>query len=159
MIGMNCRAAMDKVYESLGDGPLPFLDRLELALHLLFCPRCAGEYRKLEAAWDAMRTGFFPPSPDFEEPVMFRILDEEPEPEIFDAPAGFSFRGWVITGVIVLFSLVTACFGMDFMRVARDQGSSFLLPLGLTIALVLTGYGALFIGSHLKELSARFGLH
>ena len=36
---------------------------------------------------------------------------------------------------------------------------SFLLPVGITIGVVLTTYGALFIGSHLKELSERFGLY
>jgi hypothetical protein len=35
---------------------------------------------------------------------------------------------------------------------------SYLLPVGITIGIVLTSYGALFIGSHLKELSERFGL-
>jgi hypothetical protein len=48
---------------------------------------------------------------------------------------------------------------MDFIKVADTQGSSFLLPVGITIGAVLTGYGALFIGSHLKELSSRFRIH
>jgi hypothetical protein len=30
--------------------------------------------------------------------------------------------------------------------------------VGITIGIVLTCYGALFIGSHLKELMERFGL-
>jgi hypothetical protein len=47
---------------------------------------------------------------------------------------------------------------MDFEKVAHRQGSSFLIPVGITIGVVVTGYGALFIASHLKELSERFGL-
>jgi hypothetical protein len=35
---------------------------------------------------------------------------------------------------------------------------SFLLPVGITFGIVLTSYGALFIGSHLEEFSERFGL-
>jgi hypothetical protein len=35
---------------------------------------------------------------------------------------------------------------------------SFLLPVGITVGIVLTSYGALFIGGHLKELSERFRL-
>jgi hypothetical protein len=65
----------------------------------------------------------------------------------------------VITGLVVLVSLVTAFLGFDFERIAASQGSSFLLPLGLTIGVVISGYGAVFIGSHLKELSSRFRLH
>jgi hypothetical protein len=33
-----------------------------------------------------------------------------------------------------------------------------MIPIGITIGIMLTGYGALFIGSHLKEFSERFGL-
>jgi hypothetical protein len=77
--------------------------------------------------------------------------EEELSPEV-------PFGGWVITGLVVLFSLATSFMGMDFISVATAQGSSFLLPLGITIGLVVTGYGALFIGSHLKELSDRFRL-
>jgi hypothetical protein len=48
---------------------------------------------------------------------------------------------------------------MDFINIADTQGSSFLLPVGITIGAVVTGYGAFFIGSHLKELSSRFRIH
>jgi hypothetical protein len=47
---------------------------------------------------------------------------------------------------------------MDFIHIAQEQGLSFLLPLGITVGVVLTCYGALFIGSHLKELSKHFNL-
>jgi hypothetical protein len=47
---------------------------------------------------------------------------------------------------------------MNFVAIANSEGSSFLLPVGITIGIVLTCYGALFIGSHLKELSSRFRL-
>ncbi|GHV70710.1 hypothetical protein AGMMS49928_19520 [Spirochaetia bacterium] len=155
---MNCSALMDKVYESLGEEPLSNWDQVRLTVHLFFCPRCTEEYKNLKAAQNTMQTGFFPPSPDFEDALMARILDEEPELEISDAPAGFSFRSWVVIGLIVLVTLSTAFFGSDFTKIADAQGSSFLLPVGLTIGAVLTGYGAFFIASHLKELSSRFGL-
>jgi hypothetical protein len=47
---------------------------------------------------------------------------------------------------------------MDFGTVADHWGSSFLLPIGITVGAVVSAYGALFIGSHLKELSHRFNL-
>jgi hypothetical protein len=47
---------------------------------------------------------------------------------------------------------------MDFLTVAVREGSSYLGPLGITIGAALTCYGAVFIGSHVKELSERFGL-
>lgn len=158
---MTCRTMMDKLYEALGETSLPLLFRLQLGVHLLFCPRCAGEIKKLKTVQELLQTGFFPDSPHFAESVMERIYAEESistDPD-WDTLTGVSFRSWVITGFIVLLSLSTAFFGMDFVKVAATEGSAFLLPLGLTVGGVLTGYGALFIGSHLKELSAWFGLH
>jgi hypothetical protein len=109
-----------------------------------------------------MKTDFLPPSPGFEEQLMQRIYEEISEEEKIDASAlptaGFSFRGWVIIGFFVLLSLSSSFFCFFFVEIAKSEGSSFLLPVGLTIGMVLTCYGALFIGSHLKELSNRFRL-
>jgi hypothetical protein len=152
---------MDKIFDSLGEEPLSLPARLKIGIHLFICPRCARELKNLEDAREILKTGFFLPPPNLEESIMSRIYREYPETEEkrYEIPAGVSFRGWVITGLVVLFSLGTSFFGMDFEKVAASQGSSFLIPVGLTIGVVLTGYGALFIGSHLKELSERFRLH
>jgi hypothetical protein len=153
---------MDKIFDSLGgEEPLSPLFRLKMGIHLLICPRCAEELKNLEDAQEILKTDFFLPPPNLEESIMSRIYQEYPETEEkhYEIPAGVSFRGWVITGLVVLVSLGTSFFGMDFEKVAASQGSSFLIPVGLTIGVVLTGYGALFIGSHLKELSERFRLH
>jgi hypothetical protein len=171
---MTCHEVMDKIYEYAGE-PVPPLLHIRMALHLFFCPRCARELERFEEARDILRTGFFPPAPDFEETVMKRLRNEVfPEaaageeeylsPEEAGPPAGvpdtgISFRGWVITGLVALFSLSTSFFGFNFSRLAASEGMSFLLPVGITIGVVLTCYGALFIGSHVKELSERFGLH
>ncbi|MDR2101910.1 MAG: peptidoglycan-binding protein, partial [Treponema sp.] len=152
---MKCRMVMDKIFDSLGEGPLPLWFQLKVGIHLFFCPRCAGELKKLEEARKILQTEFFPPSPDLEDIILSRIGEEVPDGEekSYETPAGFSFRIWVITGLVVLFSLATSFFGMDFEEIAASEGSSFLLPVGITIGIVLTGYGSLFIGSHLKELS------
>jgi hypothetical protein len=169
---MTCHEIMDKIYEYAGE-PLPPLLHIRIALHLFFCPGCARELERFEAARHILRTGFFPPSPDFEETVMERLRND---PGISGAegeylpgeeagqPAGVpdtgvSFRGWVITGLVALFSLPASFFGFNFSRLAASEGMSVLLPVGITVGVVLTCYGALFIGSHVKELSERFGLH
>ncbi|MDR2553629.1 MAG: peptidoglycan-binding protein [Treponema sp.] len=157
---MNCKNAADRIYE-IDDPALKepgILRRFSLALHILFCSRCAVRLEHYEEARFLLGTSFFPPSPDFESALMSRICSEEEAGQIFDTPGGFSTKGWVIVGLIVLLSLSSLFFGKDFASVALDQGSSFLLPLGITIGIFLTGYGALFIGSHLKELSERFKL-
>ena len=163
---MDCRAVMDNLClsDNLSDKAdfLPLFTRLRIEIHLLFCPNCARELKNLRQLEAVMKTDFFPPCPDFEEPVMERLLEEIGE-EIGvegknDAPAGFSLRGWVLIGFFMLLSLSSSFFGISFGEIANKEGLSFLLPVGITIGIVLTCYGALFIASHLKELSSRFGL-
>jgi anti-sigma factor RsiW len=158
---MNCQAVLDKIIESQGDDSLSRGAQIKMAVHLFFCPRCAAELKKFEAARNVLKTDFFAPPPNLEDAILERIYEDawETAEERYETPAGVSLRGWVITGLIVLFSLVSSFFGMDFEEVAASGGSSFLLPVGLTVGVVVTGYGALFIGSHLKELTARFRLH
>jgi hypothetical protein len=172
---MNCQEVMDKVYEFEGNASLPegacsVFTQLRIQLHLFHCSHCAGEIERLKSARYLMKESFFPPSPgELEERIMRSIGLEEPEsyPEIAfrengafgENDAGVSFRSWVVTGLIILISLSTSFLGMDFIKVASHWGSSFLLPIGLTIGAVVSAYGALFIGSHLKELSDRFNLH
>jgi len=159
---MNCSKILDMVYDSgyERENSMPLLSQVQIWLHTLICPNCAQEIERFEVARDIMREGFFPASPSFENTIMAKIADEEETEaeEIYANPGGLSTRGWVIAGLAILVSMATAFFGFDFQRVADESGMSFLLPVGITIGCVLTIYGALFIGSHLKELSERFGL-
>ena len=154
---MDCTTVMDTAYE--GEKDLDILTQVRMELHLLFCMECAGKLRKLRYLEEIMKNDFLPPSPDFGDLLMERLYEETELEEKADAPAGFSFRGWVIIGFFVLISLSSSFFGINFTEIARTEGLSFLLPVGLTVGMVVTCYGALFIGSHLKELSSRFRLH
>ena len=155
---MDCRTVMDTAYEFEKDNFFPLLTQIRMDLHLLFCPACAEELKNLRQVQEIMKTDFLPPAPDFGNVLMERLYKETALQEAADAPAGFSFRGWVLIGFFMLLSLPSAFFGMNFVQIANAEGQSFLLPVGLTIGVLLTCYGAFFIGSHLKELSSRFGL-
>jgi len=156
---MKCNNALDIIYQS--EDFLSLRKRFSLAIHILFCGKCSAAYKNLEETQMLLRTGFFPPSPDFSNSIMDIIykeaLTEEVEQTVFES-GGFSTRGWVIAGIIMLVSFATVFLGQDFNRVATDQGLSFLLPLGIITGLAISAYGALFIGSHLKELSQWFKL-
>jgi hypothetical protein len=145
---------MEKIMEFDGDR-VPLTIRFRIALHLLACGRCSREITRYEGARDLLKKDFFPPSPALEGMIMEKIYREAP---LAETAGEISLRGWVITGIIVVFSLSSAFLGMNFGNIAAREGSSFLLPLGLTIGTIVSAYGALFIGSHLKELSERFRL-
>jgi hypothetical protein len=156
---------LDKFYDyalrSSADNAFSLINRLEIALYIVFSSRYTAKYIRLEAARDILRSDFFPPLPDagIEDSIMDLISMETVE-ELPDTrnSCEVSFRGWVITGLIVLVSLATSLFGTDFVRTIPDFALAFLLPVGITIGIIVTVYGALFIGSHLEELSDRFGI-
>jgi hypothetical protein len=155
---------LDKIYDFDSGKSLSLWGRLQIAFHVICCPQCAEKAARLEAARTLMRTGFLPPPPGLADSIMNSVYAEDREPvpdmpfEEEEISPEVSFGSWVFTGFIVVLSLSTAFMGMDFIKVASAQGSSFLLPVGITIGVVVTCYGALFIGSHLKELSDRFRL-
>jgi len=160
---MSCERILDKVYEqddmSLRD--MPFFDRIYVSLHLFVCPDCAEKVRRFELSAEILRDDFLPPSPELENAVMAAIAEDAEAPEADEAAAfagGFSFRGWVVAGLGLLVSLTTIFLGMSFNNVAYAAGGSLMIPIGITVGIVLTCYGALFIASHLKRLSQRFGL-
>jgi len=141
---------------------MPLLTRIQIGLHLLVCPDCAQEVERFEVCRDILHNDFFPSTPvTLEDTIMAMTADEAaktPAAEEMELPGGFSTRGWVIAGLVMLVSLATAFFGLDFNKVAVAAGMSFMIPVGITIGMALTCYGALFIGSHLKEFTERFGL-
>jgi len=160
---MNCSRILDLFYEYSGndrEDSMPLLTQIQIWLHTLICPNCAQEIERYEVAREIMREDFFPLSPNLEDSIMARAAAEQEqlEEEIYAVPGGLSTRGWIIAGLVIFISLATSFFGLDFQKIAGESGVSFLLPVGITIGIVLTSYGALFIGSHLKELSERFGL-
>jgi hypothetical protein len=153
---MNCSKILDIVYEQ--ENP-SLLTRIRIGLHLLVCPDCAQEVERFEVCRDVLQNDFLPAAPVFEDSIMAMIAEEEGEiRKTSEIPGGFSTRGWIITGIVMLVSLATAFFGMEFNNVAIAAGMSYMIPIGITIGVLLTSYGAVFIGSHLKELSERFGL-
>jgi hypothetical protein len=155
---MKCNNLADVVYDGL-DGGMPFMERLTAFIHILFCRRCAAGFNRLNNVRNMLKMDYLPLSPDFEDAVMARIYAEEAfEKDPVEIPGGVSTRGWVIAGCVIVVSLATVFFGKDFAIVANSHGSSFLLPLGIITGIVVTGYGSLFIGSHIKELSERFHL-
>jgi hypothetical protein len=153
---MSCAKILDLVYEQ---EDMSLFNRIRVGLHLMVCPDCAQEVERFEVCRDILHNDFMFPAPDLEDAVMSMIsAEEEAEAMEAEAPGGFSTKGWIIAGIVMLVSLATVFFGLEFNKVALIAGMAFTIPIGITIGLALTSYGALFIGSHLKDLTERFGL-
>ena len=155
---MNCENVLDNVF---AQEEMPLVTRIQLNLHLLFCPDCAQEVERYTVCRDILLNDFLPPSPGLENAIMAIINAEESEalaPREAAFRGGFSTKGWVIAGLAMLVSLATVFLGMEFDFIASTAGMSYMVPIGITIGMALTSYGALFIGSHLKELTEHFGL-
>jgi hypothetical protein len=154
---MKCSEILSMVYEE--SDSMPLFNQIRVWLHTIFCPNCAQEIERYHVSRSILQNEFFPISPGLEESIMAKIDTLDEQRDIKDAvPGGLSTRGWVIAGLIIFISLASAFFGFDFRHLTDESGMSFILPMGITIGIVITTYGALFIGSHLKELSERFGL-
>ena len=155
---MNCSKIIDMIYDH--SGPMPLLVQIQIWLHAFVCPHCARELERHEAARAILREDFFPYSPGVENSIINKLEAEENLYNTKDdyVQAGFSTRGWVIAGLVIFISLTTAFLGLDFKQVTNETGLSFLLPMGILTGIVVTTYGVLFISSHLKELTERFGL-
>jgi len=165
---MKCSKIIDMVYGCCENnrksyGSLSLSDQIKISMHTFLCADCAKKIEMYETARNIMSNDFFPsPSVSFENLIMTKIEAEEKtqeaSEEVFAAPGGMSIRSWVIAGVIMAVSLIIAFFSLDYQNLSEKIGIPFILPMGITIGSILTTYGALFIGSHLKELSIRFGI-
>ncbi|MCL2138529.1 MAG: peptidoglycan-binding protein [Treponema sp.] len=161
---MNCKKNLDRAYEFFEQdfhNSITIFTRIKVGFHLLVCPDCARKIGRFEECKDIMSREFLPPSQNLENSVMAMIAAEEGEAfnlEEIETLGGFSVRGWVIAGLVMLVSLTSAFFGIEFHNMALTNGISFMIPIGITIGIALSCYGAIFIGSHLKQFTQRFGL-
>lgn len=147
---MNCDSAMDRILSADADGRLPF----PVKLHLLFCPRCAAEARRLSGALSVLKIGALPSALDLSERIMRAVAEESTGQE----REHVSFRNWITVGSMIVGAMVLSPLGADFGWIERSFGTGFLLPVNIVLGLVLALYCALFIGTHLSEFSERFNL-
>ena len=162
---LNCAEVLDALdydEEAQHFANLPFaffrlcFFKLRLYLHLLFCNKCAAQKRKLKMAKGlSLNTFMNAPPAGIADSVMGLIYKEALSKEAAAGEA--SIKGWVIAGIFVVLSLVSAYFGNAFNFLANIYGLSSVVPAGITIGVVITVYSAIFIGSHMDALCKKFG--
>lgn len=122
-----------------------------LRRHLESCPSCRASVERLRNAMATARIDDqkpLPASAAIEDHAMAVIrLMPKPQRELF------STRDWILAGVVIALSMVFIPLGRDFGVFFSVVGTSYTLPLALVLGLAITVYGALFVGTHIDEVT------
>jgi hypothetical protein len=147
---MNCDKVLDILYYS---ERISLLKRVLINFHVWHCAKCAAHRHVLQIACERMNEDFFPPAHGIAGQVMTFIHAGETFDDTFPEHESVSFRAWVVTGIALLFSLSSAYLGIDYLTPVNTRSVNFMLSLGITVGGIITAFGAIFIGCHIKELS------
>jgi hypothetical protein len=160
---MNCDKVLDVLYYQdngeYPEGRISFIMRFLICLHIRRCPKCAAHQRALRCASACLKEDFFPPATGIASEIMARVRDGGIFGDLPPEHAALPFRAWLVAGMAILVSLSSASIGIDYLTPVGARTISFMLPVGITVGAVITAFGAIFIGSHIAELSKWLGLH
>ncbi len=142
---MKCEQVAEYVDRSIDSKGIPFLTWLRIGLHLLLCSHCRKETTRLQRLYAILPTLQIKNTPSICNDIMKEILkDNSLEESGNQVPV--SYLNWLVGGIILFLSLIGTLL---------TRGT---LAIVLTLSIILTVYGALFIGSHLKKFSEKLHL-
>jgi hypothetical protein len=160
---MTCDKVLDVLYNQdngdYSEGRFSFVKRALIALHIRYCPKCAAHKRALQSASACLKEDFFPPATGIASEIMARVRDGGIFGEAPPEHAALPLRTWLLAGLAILVFLSSASLGIDYLAPTNTGAIGFMLPFGITVGGVITAFGAIFIGSHISELSKWLGLH
>jgi len=144
---MRCDEFLDR-HDRLDSGEEP---GLFLRLHLASCPACRARVAEQAAALEAIRAAAAGPlDAELEDAIEDRVMAAVhllPRPR-----RELHARDWAISGLVIFASLALVPFDANYGLLRDLVGESFTMPLCLVLGLVVTIYGAVFIGTHMEEL-------
>lgn len=144
---MRCDEFLDR-YDMLDSDEEP---GLFMRLHLATCPSCRARVAERASALAAIRASAAEPVDlDLEAAIEDRVMAAV---RLMPAPRReLHAREWVVSGLVIFASIALVPFDANY-GILRDLfGEGFTMPLCLVLGLVLTIYGAVFIGTHMSEL-------
>jgi hypothetical protein len=131
--------------DGLDNGPLT----IDMAAHVRSCRACASESAALRAAVGLYRIPDLAGSSDIT-PRLTALLPFMPAPR-----RTVSMRDWIITGFVIVSSMVLIPLLSEFRALKAVYGSGFTLPVFLALGSLITLYGGMFVMSHLNDFSRR----
>lgn len=122
---------------------------VDMAVHARSCRACAGESAALRAAIGLYRLSDLAGSSDIT-PRVAAMLPFMPAPR-----RTVSMRDWIVTGFVIVSSIVLVPLLAEFRALKAVYGSGVTLPVFLALGSLVTLYGGLFVMSHLDDFSRR----
>jgi len=144
---MKCKETMQRYLELDNQETLP----LAMRLHVFFCHACREEIERLAGLFERMRDftdGY--PSPDFSQRILSLIGAVELEPEVKKTTP---LRYWLGVGVLFVVGTIVVQFIKPTVQVKLLSGGVIELPLNIICCAGVMIYLAVFIGSHIEEVS------
>ncbi|MBU0929435.1 MAG: hypothetical protein KKA67_16910 [Spirochaetes bacterium] len=131
--------------DGLDNGEMP----LEMIVHARSCPSCAREEAALRAAVALYRLPDLSRSADLV-PRVSALLPFMTAPR-----RTVSMRDWLVSGFVILASIVLVPLLGEFRDLKAAYGSGFTFPLSLALGTFVTLYAGAFVMSHLDDFSRR----
>ena len=141
---MKCNDAVKKFMELDDYRNIP----LALRLHIKICRKCREEFAEFSAALDSLSLDSPYNAPrGLVSGVMSIILRENP------AVSGrISGAKWVTAGTVIFASILLINFSESFIWLEGQFGSSYTVPLGIVLGLVLTAYSAIVVACNYEYM-------
>jgi len=141
---MNCDRFIN-LLDGLENEALP----VEMAIHARSCPACAREAAAMKAAVGLYRLPDIASSASIA-PRVAALLPFMPQPR-----RTVSMRDWIITGFVIVSSIVLVPLLAEFRALRAVYGSGFTFPVSLALGFIVTLYAGMFVLSHLDDFSRR----
>jgi hypothetical protein len=122
---------------------------IDMIAHARSCQVCAHEYEILRAALELYQLPDRVGSTDLVPGIMAQLQYLSPPRR------AISMRNWVLSGFIILVSIIIVPMLSDFRALRSVYGAGFTLPLALMFGVLVTLYAGIFVMSHLDDFSRR----
>ncbi len=153
---MNCRTFTERYLDTETASNLPIL----ASLHLLVCPACREEVRRMEQALASLRRSAEAPQVrDMSREIMARITILEPDWESRVEPVQeIALANWIAVGLLIIAGFFFADMNQSFVWMKISFGKGLDIMISVVMGIVFTIYAAVFIASHMDFIANRIGL-
>lgn len=122
---------------------------IDMMVHARSCQSCAHQYENIRAAISLYQRPEIAESTDLLPGIMASL------PYLSPPRRAISMRNWVLSGCILVASIIGVPMLSDFRALRSVYGAGFTLPLALMFGVIVTLYAGVFVISHLDAFSQR----